>query len=435
MIKNLFNRTSFNVKPIVLLSLAVFSFINLLIVLLNHYYFRTVALDYAIYNFAFYDYAHFRISPCPAYIYPFPATFFQDHFSLTLIFLSPLYWLIGPITGTYSLLIIQWIFIVAGGWATYKLIELKSKNYKIALGSLIYYFVLYGRYATYTQDVNLAIIGASMVPVFLYYFETNRLLQTLICFIFLILNREDYSLWFFFISLCLILIHRKDASKRKLAFVLMFISIVFFICIFKFIFPAIEDEHKKFALFNFAVIGESPMKAFVFIITHPLQAVKSLFVNHSEESNYDGIKIEFYWLYLLSGGFVLLFRPLYLIPFIPLIAKKMYDDNPLRWSIETYYSIEFVSLMPVFVFLIISEINNTRARSFLVVFVCLLTTTLTVYRLFVPSPHSIVGETHKNNFLDPTFYKTEHDIKGLNKALALIPKDAAVCASCRLLLM
>src|ERR1043165_9970817 len=98
------NTSIFNRRSLVLLFLILLGGINLLIVVVNHYYFRTYAFDYGVYNFAFYDFAHGRISPCPIYLFIHPVTFLQDHVSLTLLVLSPLYWLLHPIAGTYSLL-------------------------------------------------------------------------------------------------------------------------------------------------------------------------------------------------------------------------------------------------------------------------------------------------------------------------------------------
>lgn len=420
-------------KNIVWLSLLAFSLVNLMIVLVNHYCFRTYALDYGIYNFAFYDYAHFRISPCPAYIYPVPVTFFQDHFSLTLILLSPLYWLISPITGTYSLLIIQWLFIVAGAWATYKLVALKANQYVLGLLAMIYYFLLLGRYNAYREDANLAIIGSAFIPVFLYYFEQKKLIPTLVCFALLLVNREDYSLWLFFISLFLALANRKEAYKRKLALILMIASVVFFILVFKIIFPAIEDENKKFSLFDFSVVGETPLQAFLFVISHPLTAIEFLFVNHSGNGYYHGIKTQFYLVYLVSGGFVLLLRPHYLIPFIPLIAKKMYDDNPLRWGIDTYYSIEVVSILPVMVFSTLSEFKSNTLKKILAFTICFLSLGLTTYRLFTPTANPILAPDKKSNFLSANFYTPDCDVSALNKALQTIPPEAAVCASGKIL--
>jgi len=96
--------------------LAAFGLLILGIGLLNHYFFRTFGLDYASYNFAWYDYAHFRVSSCPLYYWDTNnLTFFQDHFSFTLILLAPLYWIFTPFFGTYSLIIIQNGFILLGG--------------------------------------------------------------------------------------------------------------------------------------------------------------------------------------------------------------------------------------------------------------------------------------------------------------------------------
>jgi uncharacterized membrane protein len=413
--------------------LCIFGLLHLFIPVLNHYYYRTYALDYAVYNFAFFDYAHFRISPCPAYIYPFPATFLQDHFSLTLMVLSPLYWILGTVIGTYALLVIQAAFIITGAWFTYRLIEYRTNNYKLALCSMILYFVMYGHYSLYLADVNLAIIGSSFLPVFLYYFHLKKVWPAFLCFIFLLFNREDYALWFIFISLFLALLYRKDKFQLKLALILLSGSLAFFLITINFIIPALEDEHKKYMLFDFTVVGSSPREAFWFILKHPLRALELLFINHSDSNYYTGIKYEFYLVYIVSGGFILFTRPIFLIPLIPILAKKMYDDNPLRWSIETYYSVEFVSLMPVLIFLIISSYRNPKLKIGLAVSVCVFAAAISIYKLKVPPPNPIVGQTNKYTILSSGFYKPAVNVKEVNYVLSKIPKDAPVSASCRLL--
>ena len=45
-----------------------FGSLYLVMVFCNHFFFRTWTYDYGSYNFAFYDYAHFRVSECPQYI-------------------------------------------------------------------------------------------------------------------------------------------------------------------------------------------------------------------------------------------------------------------------------------------------------------------------------------------------------------------------------
>jgi len=52
----------------------------------------------------------------------------------------PLYWLFGWITGTYTLLLIQIVFIITGSWAVYKLILLKTKDDLLSVLALLQYY-------------------------------------------------------------------------------------------------------------------------------------------------------------------------------------------------------------------------------------------------------------------------------------------------------
>ena len=85
-----------------------FGLLILMIGLINHYYFKTATYDYANYNFAFWDYSHFRISPLTT----FRGNFLQDHFSFTLMFFVPIFWMLNWLTGSYTLIIIQSAFIL-----------------------------------------------------------------------------------------------------------------------------------------------------------------------------------------------------------------------------------------------------------------------------------------------------------------------------------
>jgi hypothetical protein len=407
--------------------------LQLFIVLLDHYYYRTYALDYAIYNFAFYDFAHARLSPVPAYIFPFPSHFLQDHFSLTLIFLSPLYWVLTPVLGTYTLLVIQWCFIVWGAWGTYSFLKQRSGNVLIGYAAVVYYFILFGRYSAYRGDVNLAIMGASVVPVFLYFVEARRWRAAVIVFALLLLNREDMSLWLFFSCLFLLIVYRKDKSNRTRLVYLLLASVIYFLIVMYAIIPAFEDENRKYALFSFTAVGETPAQALKFMFLHPIKAVELLFINHSGVDYQNGIKANFYWVYMVSGGFVLIARPWFVLPLIPLLLKKMYDDNPLRWSIEYYYSIEFVSILPILIFWIIADLPWRRVRVLLIGAVVLLTASMTVYKMLVPPPNPLVGESNKYNFVSPSFYHPDYSIHEVQFVLSKIPLEAKVCATGRLL--
>ncbi len=432
-----FIRKIFGDKTKALLFIILFSFsiLNLYIVFKNHYSFNSFAYDYGVYNFAFFDFANFRVSPCPIYLFSYPITFLQDHFSFALIVLSPLYWLLSPIFGTYTLLFIQTCIIAFGGWATYKLIFFKSNNYKIATLALIFYFILLGRFTAASADCNLAIIGSSIIPVFLYYFERKKILATILCFLFLLITREDYALWLFFICSFLMIIHRKEKFKLTFSAALFTLSIIFFFIVFKFIIPALEDENKKYNLFAFTALGKTPLEAIRYLFHDPLRCIELLFINHSNTTYFNGVKADFYIIYLFSGGFLLFIRPVYLLPFLPIIAKKMYADDPVRWSSESYYSIEFVSILPVMVFLLIAGLKKDDLKLPIALLICCWTIIMTSKEIYrAPEKHRArLGSPAKYDLFNKDYYLITDNIKEIYTALKRIPDNASVSASSKLL--
>lgn len=408
-----------------------FALVHLCIPLINHYNFKTFAFDYGVYNFAFYDFAHFRISYCPVYLVPYPITFLQDHVSFTLILLSPLYWILTPLFGTYSLLILQWALIISGGWASYRFVALKTGRPFMAVAAMLFYFTLYARFASYQSDCNLATMGAAIVPAFLYFFLADKKIPLLLSFIFLLSNREDFSLGLFFLCIMLAITYRRDAVKKRLALILAAISLLCFILVFRYVIPLFENEHWKFSLFNYSALGKGPMEALVFVCSHPLKTLEMLFVNHTGNPAGDGIKAEFYITWLVSGGFLLFYRPVYLIPLIPLIAKKMFNDNFLRWGIELYQGVEIASLMPVLVFSVLAELNIYKLQQLLATVVCGLTLFIS-FRCLKASTKKAYG-FNKVDFLSSSFYNSDYDVRETRRLLRMIPDTAAVCASGRLL--
>ena len=59
-------------------TILLFGIIYTVIVVSNHYLFRTYALDYGFYNQAFWDFAHLRVSPNTVFE-PILGNFFEVH--------------------------------------------------------------------------------------------------------------------------------------------------------------------------------------------------------------------------------------------------------------------------------------------------------------------------------------------------------------------
>jgi uncharacterized membrane protein len=413
-------------KHLPLIILSVFGSLLIFMGIANHYFFRTNAFDYGSYVFAFWDYSHFKIS----YSTLISCMFIQDHYSYTLMYFVPVYWLLNWITGTYTLIIIQNSMTIIAGWYTYKLILLKSKDSFLAIAGLLYFFFIIGRYTPFGSDCNIAVIASCFVPIFLYLYETRKYYYAAFVFALLLFSRENIPLWFIFIFIVLLIDHIKE---RKLVFLNIggiIISILFFIFLFKVLIPSVETPDKPYTLFTYSALGNSPGEALNFMLSHPIDTTRLFFVNHLPDAQLDGLKAEFYWVYLLSGGFVLFLRPKYLIWFIPLLAQKMLNDSFYRWGISIYYTIEIVILLPIAVFYIIARIKNLRLKYILAITVCLMTLGVTFYKLEpTNTKFTYTMPAEKQQIYNPDFFKSEFNITKVNELLNLIPKDAAVSAT------
>ena len=407
------------------------AFFQLFIPVFNHYNFRTFTFDYGVYNFAFYDYAHARLSDCPmSLVFNSHVNFLQDHFSLTLPILTPLFWIFQEKTGTYTLLILQWCFVIYGAWATFRLIVLKSQNIGFAYLALIYYFVMYGRYSSLQNDCNLAIIGAAMLPVFIYYFEAKKYVAAIVSFIFLVFNREDFSLCLVFVSLFLAYNHRIIKQERRIALFFSVFSLLSFIFIYQLVIPFIEGKDNNYKLFEYSILGDNPKEAIVFMLKHPIQTFKYLFINHTSEPFSDYMKTGFYLVYGISGGLLLLWRPIYLLLLLPFIAKKMFNDYNNRWGYEMYYSIEVATLLPLLVFSLISEVISIKRRMLVGTSILILAIGVTLYCLSIAKYPNLY---EKFNVLKPSYYKIDSGTAEAHYITQQIPNDAAVSASSRVL--
>lgn len=405
--------------------MALFGILYLIMAFCNHYFFRTWTYDYGSYNFAFFDYAHFRISDNP--VFPPHISFLQDHVSFALMILSPFYWLLSWLTGTYTLSILQIFLVLLGGLALYKLLEYKTSNRLLSTLALVQYFTLYGRWASFCAPCNIAIIASSVIPVFLYYFEKKKFSAAWLALLFILLTREDMALWTLFIGLFLLLEHFKEKEYRKVSILIIMVSLLYFIFVFRVIIPLLDNQYHKYNVFNYSILGKNPSEALLFLFRHPVKCIELLFVNHSGEPVYNVVKIEFFCVYILCGGFLLFVRPKYLLLFIPLVLKKMYNDLPVRWSIESFYSVEFVSMLPIAVFLIISGIKNKTTRMILIALVCINSLGITVFKL-LEKGRALNYDNTNFAFYRSSMYKADFDVATVNRNLSLIPRDAVISA-------
>ena len=424
-LKDYFSRLTYK-DYLVFFTLLFFGAIYMVQTTLNHLYFRSFAFDYGFHIQAMWNISQFQ-APDNTIVEGIPS-FFSVHPTFTLVFITPIYWVLHPLFGSHTLNIIQNLFIILGGYGTYRFVLLKTDSFWLAFLSLVHFNVIWGHYSAISFEYIDATVASSFVPIFFFLFYKDYKVWALLSFIFIITSRENMPIWFMFISVFLIIDNLKERKRLKYAFVLLGLSIIYLIIINKILIPYFEDDTNHYWGFAYSAIGHNIPEAIIFVFSHPLEAIKLLFVNHSGEVVYDGIKEEFWIVFLLSGGAFLIMKPKYILLFLPIIAQKMFNDAYIRWGINIFYSIEVVSVLSISAFICISTIKKYHIATALSILLVLVTLQTTIVKM--DHRTSKWYKRSKENIYDPAFYKTKFDRKKILSGIKkYIPDEAKVCGS------
>ena len=176
-----------------------------LISLVNHYLFKTYALDLGLYTHVMYDYAHFHIDDCSMFK-AVPHSILADHFDLYLIFLSPLVYVFG----SYTLLIVQIAAVLLGGWGVYKLMGLYFDDDWLPILAVATFFFSFGIIQAVAFDYHSNVLTAMMLPWFFFFLKKSKFGLSSLFVVLFVIGKENMSLWLLFIVIALIWDYRKD---------------------------------------------------------------------------------------------------------------------------------------------------------------------------------------------------------------------------------
>ena len=390
-----------------------------LISLVNHYFFKTYALDLGLYTHAMYDYAHFRMPDCSMFK-PTHASLLSDHFDLYLPLLSPLVYVFG----TYTLLIVQIAAVLLGGWGVCKLIGLYSDDEWMPVLASAVFFFSFGIIHAIAFDYHSNVLTTMMLPWLLYFIRQRRFGLSSLFVVLFVIGKENMSLWLFFIAIGLMWDYRKD--KRVLWHLVAYavFSIAYFFIINMIVMPRLGGNGGGFA--RYAYLGDNYAEMAKNLVLNPGETLRLLFVNTSHFARYDGVKAEFYFCALTSGMLLTLLKPNYLLMLIPLIAQKMLAANAVFWGVSFQYSIEFVPVLVVSSFLVILKLKKRGWRMALGLALLLSTVLTTFYTIGVPK--SKVWLDHICVYQGRHYEQKRFDVDYARQLIEMIPDEASVCA-------
>jgi len=391
-----------------------------LISLVNHYLFKTYALDLGLYTHALYDYAHFRAADCSMFK-PLPQSLLSDHFDLYLMILSPLVYVLG----SYTLLIVQIAATLLGGWGVYKLISLYTNDNWLPILASVTFFFSFGIIHAIAFDYHSNVLTAMMFPWLLYFLKQRKFGLTTLFIVLFVIGKENMSLWLFFIVLGLMWDYRKDKQSLWHLAAYAAFSILYFFVINMIVMPRLGGSGGGFA--RYAHLGDNYAKIAGGLLTHPLEALRVMFTNTIGLPKYDGIKEEFYLCALASGMLITVLKPNYLLMLVPLLAQKMLASDPNFWGISFQYSVEFVPVLVISSFLVFVKLKKNRWRMTLALVLLLSTVLTTFYTIGVPKSTIMVDQLCV--YQSRHYQQKDFDTKYARELIAMIPDDASVCAA------
>lgn len=403
----------------VIVTCIIFTVIYSLISFVNHYNFRTHALDLGAYTNALYDYSHLKWNDSGVFK-EVEDNLLADHFDLYLVAFSPLLFLFG----TYTLLVVQIAAIISGGIGVYKYFYSKKENQDQAIYGLIYFFAFFGVFNALAFDYHSNVVAAALIPWLFLYCSKRSFRAASVVILLLILGKENISLWLAFVLLGLAIEYRRDILLRNYLVVAALFSLGCFVLITSYIMPAIS-VHGLYPHFHYSYLGSNIKEALLHLISHPIESMKVLFINHNNSAHGDFVKLETHGILVLSGLLFLFKKPHYLLMLVPIYFQKFFHDNYSMWGIGSQYNIEFAPVLSIGIYKVISELKGIRIRrvlNYLALVLVFSATLRTMDRTIFFTDKSRIRIYKKSH------YYREYNVRQVHETLALIPEEAKVSA-------
>jgi uncharacterized membrane protein len=398
------------IQLILTLFFAVF-YANISIV--NHLNFRTNWFDLGFYTHHIYDYAHFNFAHLK--------TNLSDHFDLFLIVIAPLQYLFGQ----YTLLVVQIFFMLIGSYGVFLYSNAILKDKHKALILQITFLLCFAVISSIAFDYHSNVIAACLIPFLLYYFKTEKKWKFIFLWLMIIFTKENVM---FNTSVLVVLLpfFHKESKLKRISLALGIIGLIMFWLIVSKVMPAFSNTAVYFN-FRYTNVGNSKSFSdmFVFIITHPFETLKLLFINTRNNPLFDHYKTEAHIFIFLSGGFLLLRKPVLLLMSIPLYFQKFLHDSQNVWGLSFQYNIDFVPIIFMAIISFLEKDYKWQLNKNLVYIFLFINIILTIRMM-----DNTVSFVKKSSL---RIYQGMHYTSEINKNTfkelsKLIPEKSSVCA-------
>jgi uncharacterized membrane protein len=165
------------------------------------------------------------------------------HFDLYLVLFSPLVYLFG----TYTLLIVQLVFILFGGIGVFSYFKIKG-NYstRMAYFATIYFYLFFGVFSAVSVDYHSIVVASCLIPWFFYFFQLHKYYKAATLVFLILISQENISLLVIFLFLGLAIEYRKSKVDLYLLSAFSILSLLYFIIVTQILIPSFSSTgHTK----------------------------------------------------------------------------------------------------------------------------------------------------------------------------------------------
>lgn len=387
--------------------------------IVNHLMFRTYGLDLGVYTNALYDYAHLQGNDCSFFRWE-TQNLLSDHFDLLLALISPLVYLFG----NWTLLIVQIVAVLVGAYGVYRLVRLYTNSQTLPLAAMLMLLTSFGVWHALGFDYHSNVLSAMMLPWLLYCVKRQRLVVATVLLVLMAVAKETQPVWLTFVLLALMFDYCHNRRTMWWLAASALGCVVYTLVVMMWLMPAMGDEGRGFD--RYVWMGGSMGEVAVWMLTHPVQAVAALFADFTG-SGHDSIKIEFYICLLISGGWLAVMKPNYLLMLVPMVAMKMLSQDTIFWGLGFHYNIEICTVIVVSSAVALCRVKSVRWQAVMSWVAVLLSLLTLIYS--VSNPYSPIRKENVRIYDARHWHQRDFDVKTARRMLKEIPSDASVCAT------
>ena len=387
----------------------------------NNLCFRTYGLDLGLYTHTLYDYAHLRAADTSFFLWS-SSNLLSDHFDLLLMLLSPLVYLLGG----YTLIVVQIVAVLAGGLGVYRL----AREYGIEEWPLTLLMALlllqFGVWHALGFDYHSNVVCAMALPWMLLMLKRHRWGWATALLVFLLIGKETMSLWVTAVLVALMWDYRHDrAALRWLTFGTL-VTLAYFALVALLIMPAIGENSGR-GFWRYEWMGTNVGEVACWVLTHPLEAVRDIFVDFTPEGGHGGEKVEFFVCTLLCGGALLFVKPNYLLMLVPPVVMKMLSADTGFWGLTYHYNAEVAVVLTVGTVAVLAGWEKGKAQRWTSTIVSGLALITLIYS--VSNPESPIRKENLRLYDSRHYHQTDFDADAARRMIGKIPDGASVCAT------